>query len=423
MNVIRHLRRTARRHAHAADLTIALAVFAATMATTFAGHGSAAVAGDRALAIGSAALACGALAGRRRLPLTVLGVSAVATEVFLVQVGGSSGMLIVLAPLIALFTVADLVGRRRGVLLGGLAVAALALMHAVHRPALLGPGNLAFIALGGLALAAGDSSRNRRAYLAEVERRAARAELDREQDARNRVAEERLRIARDLHDAVGHQLALISVQSDVAGQAIDHDGAAAREALAHVKSASRKALGELRDTVSLLRQPGDPVAPTAAPTPGLDGLDELLAALRASGLDVDHATEGAVVPLAPATDLTAYRVIQESLTNVYKHSGGRQARLTLAYHRQELRITVEDLGTGNGLGIGIGSTADRYALATEPDPAGRYGRHGRHGIVGMRERVLALGGHFTAGPRPDGGFHVAAGLPYQPLDLAPERAP
>jgi len=408
MNAIGHLRRAVRRHAHLADLTIALAVFAATLLTTFAGQAHAAV-GNGTVVVVSAALGCGVLAGRRRRPLATLGVSAVAAEVFLAESGSTSGVLILLAPLIALYTVADLVERRPGLLLGGGAVAALAIVHALHKPALLGPQNLAFIALGGLAIAAGDSSRNRRAYLAEVERRAERAELAREQDARRRVAEERLRIARDLHDAVGHQLALISVQSNVAGQALDSDTATAREALTHVKSASRKALGELRDTVSLLRRPGEAVAPTAIPAPGLDGLEELLASLRASGLDIDLRIDGAVVPLAPAADLTAYRVIQESLTNVYKHSDRRQARLTLSYDRQELRITVDDLGGA--------SAADGRDVASVRVPAGR------HGILGMRERVLALGGHFTAGPRADGAFRVAAALPYQPLDLAPENGP
>lgn len=408
MNAISHLRHAARRHAHLADATIALAVFAATALTAFAGHGAAA--GNRTVAFVSAALACGALALRRHRPLAVLAVSAVAAEVFLAHAGGTSGVLILLAPSIALYTFADLVERRRGLLLGAGVLAAIVVAHALTHPTLelLGPGNLAFTALGGLAIAAGDSSRNRRAYLAEVEQRAAHAELEREQDARRKVAEERLRIARELHDAVGHQLALISVQSNVAGQAIDSDAEAAREALAHVKSASRRALGELRDTVSLLRQPGDPVAPVTIPAPGLDRLGELLASLRASGLDIDCRTDGAVLPLAPATDLTAYRVIQESLTNVYKHSDRRHAHLTLAYHGQELRITVDDLGSR--------SAADERGLDPGPAPVGR------HGIIGMRERVLALGGHFTAGPRPDGAFRVAADLPYQPLDLTPERA-
>ncbi|MGW3173448.1 sensor histidine kinase [Streptomyces sp. NPDC001153] len=177
-----------------------------------------------------------------------------------------------------------------------------------------------------------------------------------------------------------------------------------------MKSASRKALGELRDTVSLLRQPGDPVAPTAIPAPGLDGLDELLASLRACGLDIDCRVHGGAVPLAPAADLTAYRVIQESLTNVYKHSSRRQARLTLSYDPDELRITVADLSGGR-------TGTDTHGPDSGRPPADR------HGIVGMRERVLALGGRFAAGPRPDGTFQVTAGLPCQPLDLAPEPAP
>jgi signal transduction histidine kinase len=208
----------------------------------------------------------------------------------------------------------------------------------------LGAQNLAFAALGGLAIAAGDSSRNRRAYLAEVERRATLAEAESEREARHRVAQERLRIARDLHDSVGHHLALISVQSDVAGRALDRDPGAAREALSHVKSASRTALAELGDTVGLLRQPGDPVAPTEVPAPGLAALTELLAGLRASGLTIDFQVAGTMPLLAPAVDLTAYRVIQEALTNVCKHSAQRQARLTIGYDRDELRITVDDLG-------------------------------------------------------------------------------
>jgi len=438
MNVLSHLRGAVRRHPHLADAAIALVVLAATAATTFTGN-QPATAAERASAIAAAVLACGALTGRRRRPLTSLGVSALAAEVFLLATPDASGVLILLAPSIALYTVAEQVERRRGLIVGGGALAALALLHAVLRPGMIGPENLAFTALGGLAIAAGDSSRNRRAYLAEVERRAERSELERELVAQRRVEQERVRIARDLHDSVGHHLALISVQSDVAGHALDDDTAAAREALLHVKSASRKALGELRDTVSLLRQPGDPVAPTAVPAPGLDALDELLGSLRASGLAIDFLVHGAAVPLAPAADVTAYRVIQESLTNVYKHSSRRKARLTLGYDRRELRITVDDLGAedrpaadghlanedgaAHVAGAGspdtdagpVGADADAGSgLVPEvsPRPAGRQG------IRGMRERLLALGGRLAAGPRPGGGFRVDACLPYRPLDAA-----
>jgi signal transduction histidine kinase len=422
MNVLSHLRGAVRRHPHLADAAIAVAVLAATAATTFMGSQPARADG-RAVAITAAVIACGALTGRRRRPLASLGVSALTAEVFLFATPDASGVLILLAPSIALYTVAEQVERRRGLIAGGGALAALALLHAVLRPGMIGPENLAFTALGGLAIAAGDSSRNRRAYLAEVELRAERSELERERVAQRRVEQERLRIARDLHDSVGHHLALISVQSDVAGQALDGDRSAAREALLHVKSASRKALEELRDTVSLLRQPGDPVAPTAIPAPGLDALDELLGSMRASGLAIDSLIHGTAVPLAPAADVTAYRVIQESLTNVYKHSSGRQARLTISYDRRELRIIVDDLGTGdhpvgtdragNVESSGAADSAgDRLGLEMGPLPVSRQG------IRGMRERLLALGGRLTASPRAGGGFRVDASLPYQPLSVA-----
>jgi signal transduction histidine kinase len=399
MNVLGHLRGAVRRHPHSADAAIALAVMAATAATTFTEDQPTTTEG-RAVAIAAAVAACGALTVRRHWPLASLVVSALAAEVFLFVTPDASGVLILVAPCIALYTVAEMVERRRGLIAGGAAVAALALLHALLHPGMIGPENLAFTALGGLAIAAGDSSRNRRALLAEVERRAERSAFEREMVAQRRVEQERLRIARDLHDSVGHHLALISVQSDVAGRALDGDTAVARESLLHVKSASRKALEELRDTVSLLRQPGDPVAPTAVPAPGLDALDDLLDSLRASGLAIDYLANGAAVPLAPAADVTAYRVIQESLTNVYKHSAQRKARLTLGYDRGELRIIVEDLGS-------------RSALSVSPLPAGRQG------IRGMRERLLALGGRFTAGPRPGGGFQVDAAIPYQPLAELP----
>jgi signal transduction histidine kinase len=418
MNAFGRLRDVTRRHEHLADATIALAVLAATAATTLTERPPAA-GGNRLAAVACAAVACAALAMRRTRPLVTLAVSAGAAEAFLAQSGASSagggtarGVLILLAPCIALYTVADVVERRRGLIAGGAALAALALVHALMHPGMIGPENLALTALGGLAIAAGDSSRNRRAYLAEVERRAERAERDREQDARQRVADERLRIARDLHDSVGHHLALISVQSDVAGRAAGSDAAQARQALAHVKSASRKALEELRDTVSLLRQPGEAVAPTCVPAAGLEELDDLLLSLRAAGLAIDCLVKGTAVALAPAADRTAYRVIQESLTNVSKHSRRRQARLTIGYDRQDLRITVDDLGAAPGDPGGDAA-------------AGRDGAAG-HGIAGMRERVLAIGGQFSAGPRPGGAFQVRATLPYQPrpcLGGAPQGRP
>jgi signal transduction histidine kinase len=316
-------------------------------------------------------------------------VSVVGAEAYLHPDRGQTGVLILLAPLIALYTLADLTERRRGLTVGGLAVAAIAATHTLGHPSWMGPENLALAALGALAVAAGDSSRNRRAYLAEAERRAARAEHEREQDARQRVTEERLRIARDLHDSVGHHLALINVQALVADQLLSTAPEQAHQALSHVKAASRSAIEELRDTIGLLRDPGESAAP-AQPAVGLDGLAELVASFRAAGLNIDQDVQGKVRPLARAADLTAYRVIQEALTNIWKHAGAPGARLRLAYEPAALRITVDDDGTG------------------QPEPAGRGG----HGIIGMRERVTAVGGRFQAGPRPAGGFRVSATLPF-----------
>ena len=249
----------------------------------------------------------------------------------------------------------------------------------------MGAENLALAALGGLAVAAGDASRNRRAYLAEVEERARRAESERDREASRRVTEERLRIARDLHDVVGHHLALINVQAGVAAHVLDDQPAQVRQSLTHIRQASRAALDELRDTIGLLRGPDEPAAPTE-PTVGISALAQLVASFQRSGLRIHQEIRGVVRPLPPATDLTAYRVIQESLTNVCKHSGEPAARLRLTYTDDALQIVVENDGDARSSG-GTG-----------------------HGIVGMRERVAALGGRLEAGPR-RGGFRVAATLP------------
>jgi signal transduction histidine kinase len=390
MRLLGWLRRAARRHPHA-DIAIAVVLYAVTLLTTVAGVPAARGRFNLPLAA-VAAVACGVLVARQRWPLLTLGVSAVGAEAYMVQLDGHS--LVLAAPLIALYTIAEAASRRRAVAIGALAVFAIAGMHALLKPGTwLGAENLALAALGALAVAAGDASRSRRAYTAEVEVRARRAEAGREQEARRRVTEERLRIARDLHDVLGHQLALISVQAGVADHLLADRPAAARQALAHVRAASRTALGELRDTIGLLREPGEPVAPVE-PAAGLAGLDELVASFRRSGMRVEVTVDGPARPLPPVPDLTAYRVVQESLTNAFKHARGATgrgatARLRLCYRPSTLDIEVEDDGTA--------------AVASDPLPG--------HGIAGMRERVAALGGSLSTGPRPAGGYQVRASLP------------
>jgi signal transduction histidine kinase len=383
---VRRWMRAAHRHPRWVDAAIALGLFAMTAALGADGppspHGGVLT---RGLLLSG--IACGALILRRRWPFPVLVVTIASAEAYLTLSQANEAVLA--APLIALYTVAETAGWRWSLTVGVPAVLALAGFHLLLRPSPdFGQENLTLFALGGLAIAAGQASRNRQAYIAEVEERARHAERDREQEAGRRVTEERLRIARDLHDVVGHHLALINVQAGVAAHVLDDQPAQAKQALDHIMDASRAGLSELRETIGLLREPGDPAAPTD-PTEGLSGLPELIATFRRAGLRIDHEIEGAVRPIPSAADLTAYRVIQESLTNVRKHAGDVTTTVRLGYDRAGLRVVVEDDGNGG--------------------PAAQDGDG--HGIAGMRERVAALGGSLDVGARPGGGFRVDALLP------------
>ncbi len=282
-----------------------------------------------------------------------------------------------------------------GVLLAG------HLVFSLH--AKTGWSDVAVVPWTAVAAAVGQAVRAKRAHQAMLEERARRAEEGREHEARRRVQQERLRIARELHDAVGHQVALISVQAGAMGYLLDTDLAKARESLAHIQQASEAALEELRLTVGLLRQPGDhePVEPAG----GLGRLEELIASFAATGLQVTCDVTGQVRQLPEAVDLTAYRLIQESLTNTAKHAAGTSASIRLVFRPGALALAVEDHGPptgGSGAGLAAGSGA---------------GEEG-HGIIGMRERAAALGGWLTAGPRAAGGFRVLAELP-APASPAP----
>lgn len=384
MTLLEHARTMANRRPHS-DVFTASVVFAVTLLTTFGVSGTPA----DSVAVGAAAVAAAALAARRHFPVAVLAVSTLAAEAYLVHIRDTHGTAILAAPLIALYTVAESSSRGRGVTIGVLAVLVFGGLHMFGRPtSWIGAENVALAALGGLAVAAGHAARNRREYLAEVEARARHAEADRDAEAARRVTEERLRIARDLHDAVGHQLALIHVQAGVAEHALTDPPSPAAEALHHIRAASRTALAELTDTVGLLRQPGEPAAPVD-PIPGLDGLGELLATFGRSGLAITTRITGTPRPIGAAVDLTAYRVVQEALTNVCKHAGPTTVDVAVAYSAQALRVTVDNAAT------------PQATPAT--DSSG-------HGLIGMRERITALGGTLDAGPR-RGRYRVRATLP------------
>ena len=236
----------------------------------------------------------------------------------------------------------------------------------------------------------GQSVQDRRAYLAAVEDRAQRAESTRESEARRRVEEERVRIARELHDLVAHQITLANAQAMVAAQLFDTRPADARSSLEDVVETTSHALDDLRATVGLLRQPED-AADLAEPAPGVARLPTLLESFRRAGLEVSMREEGTAVPLPPSVDLAAYRIVQEALTNVTKHAGTRTAQVGLVWQRDRVLITVADDGRGA--------------------PSSLSGAAPGFGLIGMRERAAALGGRFDAGRPPEGGFLVSTELP------------
>jgi signal transduction histidine kinase len=242
----------------------------------------------------------------------------------------------------------------------------------------------------------GHSTQNRRAYLAAVEERARRAEKGRASEARRRVAEERVRIARELHDLVAHQITLANAQATVAAHLFDTRPEQTRKSLTELVQTTGDALDDLRATVGLLRQSGDAAAP-AEPAPGLARLPTLLESFRRAGLEVSVHQEGTARPLPPGADLTAYRIVQEALTNVTKHAGTGSARVRLTWNRDRVTITVAD--DGGGTGAAPDASADR--------PPG-------YGLIGMRERATAVGGRLSAGRRPEGGFLVSTELPLPP---------
>ena len=240
----------------------------------------------------------------------------------------------------------------------------------------------------------GEAVRARRAYVAELRDRAERAERTREEEARRRVDEERMRIARELHDVVSHTIGVISVQAGVAAHLLERRPDKAAESLAAIRQASDEALGELHAMLGVLRD-GDGSGGLAplTPAPGLGELDALVAQAAGAGVEVKVSLEGEPRRLPPAVDLAAYRVVQESLTNVIRHARAGRAEVTVRHADGRVVVEVTDDG--------------RARPGTGPSNGNGSGK----GILGMRERVRALGGSLEAGPRPGGGFRVLASLP------------
>ncbi|MGZ4672677.1 MAG: sensor histidine kinase [Ilumatobacteraceae bacterium] len=237
---------------------------------------------------------------------------------------------------------------------------------------------------------AGENYRSRRARWAALEERAAMLENEREERDRRAVADERLRIARDLHDIVSHAMSVIAVQAATGHHLLDRDTEAARRALSNVETASRGALVEMRRMLGVLRD-NDDAPGSRTPAPSLSNLGQLIARVRDAGLGVSTSIDPDIPELPASVDLAVYRIVQESLTNVMKH-GGPVAFVSVTCSATELCIEVTDDGRVGG-------------------PAPTPGDTPGHGLIGMRERVALYNGEFSAGPRPGGGFRVAARLP------------
>ena len=340
-----------------------------------------------------------ALVLRRRVPIATLFAIVAAVliqrEVFLSQSVDQAPIESFLALLVAFYSAAAYAEPRRAAIGGALAGAAII---ATDLPYLIA-GNPrqdtvpSWIFMTTLWLA-GWAFRRRRTQAVRLEDRAARLEREREERARVAVAEERARISRELHDVVAHSVSVIVVQAQAAQRLIDGEQQEARRALGSIETSGRQALVELRRMLGILRRTGEESA--LAPQPGLRQLNALVEQVRESGLPVELSIEGAAKSLPPGVDLSAYRIVQEALTNTLKHAGPAGARVAVRYRDDEIELEVVDDGTGTGEGGGAG-----------------------HGLIGMRERAVLYGGTLESGKREVGGYFIRARLPLGTLSSEP----
>jgi signal transduction histidine kinase len=348
------------------------------------------------------------LALRRRHPVPV----------FLVTIGALGAHALVatgtsfnssLGGLVALFTVAEQCSRRTGILAAALAASVVGGVILVRVGVPAGLSGLVQSLLSVVVVwLVGTWAQERRRYIGTVEERAARAEADREARAAAAVTEERARIARELHDAVTHHVSVIVIQAGAGLRTLERRPEDARSALEAIDSSGRRALADMRRMLGILapeRASGDAASGEAVPTPmpGLDRLGELLDQVRAAGLRTELSVEGTPRPLDAGVELSAYRIVQEALTNTLKHAPDARAAVTVRYEPGALEVEVADDGGSGRVSGG--------ALA-HPGEAGR-------GLIGMRERAALFGGTLDAGPHA-AGFRVLARLPVDAAAPGPE---
>lgn len=304
---------------------------------------------------------------------------------------------VVLAAAVAMFGVATRSSRRTTLITAGaavLAVVVLSLLAAVG--GVFDPRTFQFAITIAFASAAGDATRSRREYIQAITDRALRAEQTRESEARRRVTEERLRIARDLHDAVAHQISVISLNAGVASTALPTRPEKTAEALATIRTASRTVLNEIGDLLEMLRADDDDPAASTTGQPRLDRIGELIGRFGESGLDVALRVEGDISVLPFAVDVVAYRVVQEGLTNAHKHGAEHRAHVLIAAEPDAVRVVVTNP---------VLPTPGSASASASASVSG-----GGHGLLGLRERVASVRGTVETGTTP-GGYRVAAVLP------------
>ena len=347
--------------------------------------GSTHMTGPRAAVYVSYVAALVALAFRRRFPLgCALVVAAVLAGEWLVF-GSPEGFGVFAIPIVAGYSVGANAERRRA-LIGLVALLVMAVVWTTRDPTVVGTeghlNNLGWLSPVLIAWLVG-------AYLRELRERASRAVRDRDDRAAAAVASERARIARELHDIVAHSVSVMVVQAEAADEMLDHASPdRAREPVQRIQTTGRAALTDMRQLLGILRE--SDFRPELGPQPGIANLDLLLTKMREAGLPVDLEVVGEPGPLPHGVDLSAYRIVQEALTNTLKYAGTARACVRVGFEPGALELEVADDGDG--------------AAAATPGGSG-------HGLMGMSERVALFGGVFEAGPRPEGGYRVRARLP------------
>ena len=354
------------------------------------------------------------VAGRRRWPVPVFITTALASLVYYgLDFPDGPGWL---GLFVALYTVTAYGDGRRSLVTAGVGITVLTIGWLVAaadiepREAI----GWVFFRIGASVMSAalGESVRSRRFIAAEAQERAERAERTREEEARSRVDAERLRIAREVHDTVAHAIAIINVQAGVTAHVLDKRPEGVRETLVAIERTSSQALREMRAILGVLRDTND----GRMPHPGLEQIDELTTQARNAGLDINLEATSPPEPLPSAVGSAAYRILQESITNVIRHVGPTRVTVALDYGIDVLEVRVIDEGRRYAAGEDL---AGQHLPAKHPtsNGAGSSAEPGR-GIAGMRERCQLLGGELTARSRPSGGFEVKARLPLAPTGTA-----